>query len=236
MSKIKVLVYGGNGALGKACVKFFKNKNLPVGSIDSENNTEADINFLLNFSDPWVAQKECIHEAVSSKLGNDKLESIICVTGGFAGGNTDSEDFKKNCHMMWQKCVWSSCIAASLCTKFLKEGGLLTLTGANAALKGTPEMIGYGMAKAAVHHFTKSLAGQNSGLPNNTQVVAILPQVLDTPRNRKERPNADMSTWTPLEFVAELLYKWITVPGERPPNGSLASLITKDKKSNYVIV
>lgn len=59
------------------------------------------------------------------------------------------------------------------------------------------------MAKAAVHQLTKSLAAESSGLPPNSLAVAILPVTLDTPMNRKWMPNADFSTWTPLEFVAE---------------------------------
>ena len=36
-------------------------------------------------------------------------------------------------------------------------------------------MIGYGIAKAAVHQLTKSLAQANSGLPQGATVVSILP-------------------------------------------------------------
>ena len=36
-------------------------------------------------------------------------------------------------------------------------------------------MIGYGMAKAAVHQLIKSLAQENNGLPNGACAVAILP-------------------------------------------------------------
>ena len=36
-------------------------------------------------------------------------------------------------------------------------------------------MIGYGMAKAAVHQLVSSLSQQNSGLPANTTVLGILP-------------------------------------------------------------
>ena len=36
-------------------------------------------------------------------------------------------------------------------------------------------MIGYGMAKAAVHQLVKSLAGKKGGLPENGFVAAILP-------------------------------------------------------------
>ena len=40
--------------------------------------------------------------------------------------------------------------------------------GAKPALAGTPGMIGYGMAKAAVHQLVKSLAAKKSGLPEGT--------------------------------------------------------------------
>lgn len=38
-------------------------------------------------------------------------------------------------------------------------------------------MIGYGMAKAAVHQLVKSLADPSSGLPKNTFISAVLPYV-----------------------------------------------------------
>lgn len=65
------------------------------------------------------------------------------------------------------------------------------LTGAKAALEGTPGlphnhkviefylndagMIGYGLAKAAVHQLVQSLAKSGSGLPPDAGVVGILP-------------------------------------------------------------
>lgn len=67
-------------------------------------------------------------------------------------------------------------------------------------------MIGYGVAKSAVHHLTRSLA-KDGGLPDDAVAFAILPITLDTPMNRKWMPKADFGTWTPLEFVAE--YVWI---------------------------
>lgn len=104
---------------------------------------------------------------------------------------------------MWKQSVCSSLIAATLGTKFLKENAVIQFTGAKAALDPTPGMIGYGVAKAAVHQLAKSLANNNSGLPQNTTVVAILPVTLDTPMNKKWMPEADHSSWTPLDFVAE---------------------------------
>lgn len=133
-------------------------------------------------------------------------------------------DLAKNSDLMWKQSVWSSLISASIAANHLKEGGLITLTGAKAALDTTPGknlkksiikeycilmdftgMIGYGIAKAAVHSLTKSLAADGSGLPEKSLSVAILPVTLDTPMNRKWMPKADHTSWTPLEFVAELV-------------------------------
>jgi dihydropteridine reductase len=55
------------------------------------------------------------------------------------------------------------------------SNGLLTLTGALAAQDATPGMIGYGIAKYAVHHLVKDLSAENGGLPKGCKVNAILP-------------------------------------------------------------
>ncbi|KAL1122660.1 hypothetical protein AAG570_002987, partial [Ranatra chinensis] len=198
-----------------------------VGSIDLNKNDQADANVLVKPEDGWLEQEASVIKQVGDTLGNNKVDAVICVAGGWAGGNAAASDFIKNSDMMWKQSVWASAIAASLAAKYMKEGGVLTLPGANAAQAATPGMIGYGMAKAAIHQLTKSLAADKSGLPPNSLAVAILPITLDTPMNRKWMPNADTSTWTPLEYIADLFYRW--VKGEdRPKNGSLLSLVTKN--------
>jgi dihydropteridine reductase len=166
-------------------------------------------------------------KAIEGSLGGEKVDAVLCVAGGWAGGNAASDVFVKNADMMWKQSVWSSTIAANISSKWLKDGGVLALSGAKAAVGGTPGMIGYGMAKAAVHQLVKSLASPNSGLPSSSLVTAVLPVTLDTPMNRKFMANADMTKWTPLEFIADLFYKWATNV-ERPANGSLLQLITED--------
>lgn len=68
-----------------------------------------------------------------------------------------------------------SVLAAYLASQYLSENGLLVLTGAAAALNGTPSMLSYGMSKAAVHHLVKSLASDEGGLPKGAQVACLLP-------------------------------------------------------------
>lgn len=228
----RVLVYGGKGALGSACVSHFKSNNYWVGSIDLNLNEEADASIVLPRDLSWEEQEAEVLTKVGDALNGEKLDAVICVAGGWAGGNA-CKDLAKNADLMWRQSVWTSSISAAVASKYLKDGGLLTLTGAQPALQGTPGMIGYGMAKAAVHQLTRSLAGKNSGLPTDSIAVAILPVTLDTPMNRKWMPKADFGTWTPLAEVAGIFHKW-TQGKERPNSGSLVQLITKDGVTQLV--
>ena len=135
---------------------------------------------------------------------------------------------------MWKQSVWSSTISAALASKHLVEEGCLVLPGAQPALGGTPGMMGYGMAKAAVHQLTKSLGSEKSGLPEKATALALLPITLDTPMNRKWMPKADTSTWTSLDFVSEILLKWATSATDRPASGSLVQLVTKEGKTSLI--
>ncbi|XP_015906841.1 dihydropteridine reductase [Parasteatoda tepidariorum] len=223
----RVLVYGGKGALGSTIISHFKACNWWVGSIDLSSNEEAHANVVVKPSESWTEQESEVISGVSKILNNEKVDAVICVAGGWAGGNAASKDLVKNSDLMWKQSVWTSVISAKLASEHLKEGGVLTLTGAKAALEGTPGMIGYGMAKGAVHHLVQSLAAPKSGLPDGATTLAILPVTLDTPMNRKFMPDADFSTWTPLTFVAELLLNWAR-GSNCPKSGSLVQLITKD--------
>lgn len=234
MSTGRVIIYGGKGALGAKCVSHFKSKNWWLGCIDLNNNPEADLNILLEKNETLEQQENKVLSSVSQVLNGDKLDAIICVAGGWAGGNA-KKDLIKNSDLMWRQSIWSSLVSSSLAASHLKTGGLLTLTGAKAALDATPGMIGYGMAKAAVHHLTKSLGQKDGGLPENATAVAILPVTLDTPMNRQWMPKADFSTWTPLDFVADLFLNW-TTGKDRPSSGSLVQLVTKDFNTDVIPV
>ncbi|XP_060633908.1 dihydropteridine reductase [Anolis sagrei] len=221
----RVLVYGGRGALGSKCVEYFRAKDWWVASIDLEANEEASASVVVKKTDSFLEQADQVTEDVEKLLGEKKVDAILCVAGGWAGGSAKVKSLYKNSDLMWKQSVWTSTISSHLATKYLKEGGLLTLTGAKAALSGTPGMIAYGMAKAAVHQLCQSLSSSNSGLPPGSSAVAILPVTLDTPMNRKFMPDADFSSWTPLDFITETFYDWVTGK-DRPSSGTLIQVVT----------
>ncbi|TMS17198.1 Dihydropteridine reductase [Larimichthys crocea] len=233
MAANRVIVYGGRGALGSKCVQHFKSNGWWVASIDMVANEEANENVIVKMSESFTEQAGQVTTDVAQLLGEQKVDAILCVAGGWAGGSCSSKDLYKNSDLMWKQSVWTSTISSHLASLHLKPGGLLTLAGAKAALSGTGGMVGYGMAKAAVHQLCKSLAGKNSGMPSGATAVAILPVTLDTPMNRKFMPDADFSSWTPLEYIAEVFFGWATGV-DRPASGSLMQLMTSGGETQAV--
>jgi dihydropteridine reductase len=130
-----------------------------------------------------------------------------------------SKDFVQNVQHMIQVSVHTSVISSQLAALYMKEGGLLLLPGAAGALSATPDAIGYGLAKAAVHHLIKSLSKAESGLPKNSIVCGIAPTILDTEANRHAMPNADTSKWIKLDALGQKIVEWCS--DKKPTNGAL---------------
>ncbi|KAL2915716.1 hypothetical protein HK105_204662 [Polyrhizophydium stewartii] len=213
----RALVYGGSGALGRAIVSRFRSANWHVISLDFSENPEASANIVLSLPGraPSLADSgETVTARVAEALGNHKLDAILTVAGGWAGGNLADSSLFANTDAMISQSIHSSVIAARLAALHLKE------------------YIAYGLAKAAVHQLVKSASGPNSGLPAGAKVTAI---TLDTPMNRKFMPDADTSTWTPMDFVANKFLSW--ADGTEPvESGSLLRLVTADHKTELVPV
>ncbi|KAJ3115422.1 hypothetical protein HDU96_000658 [Phlyctochytrium bullatum] len=229
------LVYGGSGALGRAVVTAFRAANWTVTSVDFRPNEEASHNIVLTSTLDFAETGAKVESDVASISDGKKLDAILNVAGGWAGGNFLSDDLYKNVSLMLSQSVNSSIISARLAALHLKEGGLLTLVGASAATDGTPGMVAYGLAKSAVHHVVKSAAAPGSGLPASAKVNAILPITIDTPMNRKFMPDADFSTWTPLETLSNKFVAWAS--GKEPVvSGALYRVVTKEFKTEFVQV
>ena len=228
-----VLVYSGAGQLGTAVAKNFKDKGWVTHCIDFCKNDESDNNVVLS---PSESTKENVAKVVHDlKEKRVALDAVVCVAGGWLGGSVKQGSIFDGVDQMWTFNAQSSIAAAHIATNFLKEGGLLVLTGANAALRPTPTMIAYGITKAAIHHLIASLVDPSGGLPKDAVMVGILPICLDTPTNRKSMPQANFDDWTPLLTVASLLSGWAE-GRDRPPSGTLVSIATKHKETKFTFV
>eukprot|EP00343_Euplotes_focardii_P006737 CAMPEP_0205818514 /NCGR_PEP_ID=MMETSP0206-20130828/432_1 /ASSEMBLY_ACC=CAM_ASM_000279 /TAXON_ID=36767 /ORGANISM="Euplotes focardii, Strain TN1" /LENGTH=130 /DNA_ID=CAMNT_0053110925 /DNA_START=296 /DNA_END=688 /DNA_ORIENTATION=+ len=117
----------------------------------------------------------------------------------------------------------SALMAGHLASHHLKDDGLLVFTGAKAAHIGpAPSMIGYHLAKTATHSIAQNMA-THEDLSEDSTVLTILPDVLDTPGNRAAMPDSDFSQWADVDQVASILKMWAN--GENvPKNGSFVEM------------
>mmetsp|Transcript_15321 Transcript_15321/g.22935 ORF Transcript_15321/g.22935 Transcript_15321/m.22935 type:complete len:237 (+) Transcript_15321:31-741(+) len=224
-NKKTVLIYGGDGQLGQVIVKKFMSISSTQWEVICADFRKSEIAFH-SIQLKGVVEEDVAH--VKKTLGDKKLDALICVAGGWAGGSIEQTEMFAGVDRMHKQCVESSVAAAHLASLTLKESGLLVLTGAEAALKATPTMIGYGMAKVAVHHLIRTIAS------DKLHVIGILPRCLDTPQNRAGMPDADFSSWTPMPELASKLVVWSSSPKEKAPTtGALVSVVTENGQTSY---
>lgn len=211
----KVIVIGGSGALGRALVQSFR-ANWEVTSVDISPNSDAQRNIALKAGDLPELQAR-------SLLGQlqGKYEAILCVAGGFVAGSVKNTEVFAQAESMFGLNVNPSLLTAHIATKHLAASGLLLFTGAATPFKSTTsDLMAYGLSKTAVHSLAANVA-ERTDIPTDSTVVTILPETLDTARNRGDMPQADVTKWLQPGSVAALVKMW--AEGEnRPENGSFA--------------
>lgn len=212
----KALIIGGSGALGRALVQSFR-ATWEVTSVDLHPNTDAQRHIGLTSTDSTEKQAHSLF----TQLHGNKYHAILCVAGGFVTGRVTEPAVFSQAETMFELNVNPSLLAAHVATKLLSESGLLLFTGAATPFKSTtPECLAYNISKVAVHSLAACVS-ERKDIPENAAVVTLLPETLDTPRNRTDMPNEDPSKWLKPGSLAALVKMW--AEGEnRPENGSFA--------------
>ncbi|OQR86972.1 dihydropteridine reductase [Achlya hypogyna] len=222
----RLLVVGGSGALGRGVAGRFAAAEWSVVNVDYSENPDSATNVTLQSQQSSLAQLPKILAAIKDQ----KVDAIVCAAGGWAGGGIDSAESLENLATMYSMNMESALLASHLAATKMNAGGLLVLTGSVAALNGTPDMVTYGMSKAATHHLVASAAPK---LPEAATALGILPITIDTPTNRKYMADADFSTWTPVEEIGDKLVEWAQAPSARPASGGLVTVTTTGGKSAW---
>lgn len=169
----RVLVYGGNGALGRAVVSRLHRDQFLTVSADYAPSP-ADVSIVLNPQHSAAESAKQISGRLSEEFGSQRcLHGIVHVAGGWLPGTVGSENFLENCDQMWKMNTQSALCAAHLSALHLNDRGVCVMTGAKVADAACPDMLAYAMSKSAVHYVVKSLA--HAQLQEGFKVSAILP-------------------------------------------------------------
>ncbi len=98
----------------------------------------------------------------------------------------------------------SAVVAASALPAMLERGGGRIINiGRARRRKAGLGMGAYAASKAGVQRLTEALAEEVKD--RNITVNAILPGIIDTPRNRLDMPKADFTRWVSPDAIAKVI-------------------------------
>ena len=211
------IVTGARGALGRAVTAAFRDAGWSVASIGQappDGGEGSDPLHLggVDLRDAGAAQ--AAFDTARQTLGG--VDALVNLAGQFVWTHLSADALD----------AWPALFDANLrtCANMcaaaragLNDGGAIVNIGAAAAERAGAGMGAYAASKAGVGRLTESLAAELGG---RIRVNAVLPLIIDTPRNRADMPDADPSTWTHPAAIADLVL-FLASPTSRALNGAL---------------
>jgi NAD(P)-dependent dehydrogenase (short-subunit alcohol dehydrogenase family) len=205
-----VVITGAFGVLGSAVAHAFARTGARLALVDlTQPSAELQSAFggeghmLLGGAD--LADEEGTRKvmaAIAMRFGG--IDVLVNVAGGFRwekvlDGDVDTWD------MLYAMNLRSAVVAcrSALPAMIERGGGRIINIGAGAAGKAGLGMGAYAASKAGVQRLTEALSEEVKD--RNITVNAILPGIIDTPRNRLDMPKADFSRWVNPEAIARVI-------------------------------
>jgi NAD(P)-dependent dehydrogenase (short-subunit alcohol dehydrogenase family) len=200
------VVTGGFGVLGRAVAGAALAKRwavvlIDVGATVPDGLSDENVIFCPGIDLLDEAAVASVFETIAARHGG--IGALANLAGGFAWTQTEQA-----APDLWQRLYAMNVLTAVNASRaalpaLRKGGGSIVNVGAYGGLRAAAGMGPYAAAKSGVHRLTEALAEElrDSGV----RVNAVLPSIIDTPANRRDMPDADMSRWVAPEDVAEII-------------------------------
>ena len=123
------------------------------------------------------------------------VDALFNLAGGFSMGPRTWEVSATEWQQMFDINVTTlqNAVRAVVPAMIARRRGAIVNVGALGAVKGLGRMSAYGAAKSVVMRLTESLSAELK--EHGINVNAVLPSMIDTPRNRADMPDADPARW-----------------------------------------
>ena len=200
-----VVVTGGFGVLGRAVAEAALAAGAQVaipGREQTDKIAARDRLLVLGGVDltDFAAAKQAF-ETVAARYG--KIDGLANVAGGFRWQTLGDGDLAG-----WIEQFRMNLLTAATATKaalpYLRATqGAIVNVGSAPAKKAGAGMGAYAASKAGVLRLTESLAEEEKNA--SVRVNAVLPTIIDTPRNRADMPKADFTRWVKPEEIAKVI-------------------------------
>jgi NAD(P)-dependent dehydrogenase (short-subunit alcohol dehydrogenase family) len=218
------VVTGGTGALGAAVVRALVGRGHLVLVPFRDERRFAALASSLGAPDRMRGEAAEMHVAADAERvmaaavrWAGALDGVAAIAGGYAhSGTLEAAPIAEWEEMMRVnlQTAYATCRAA---LPHLAAGGSIVACSARGVTTGGAGTA-YTVSKAGVEALTRELALETRA--RGIRVNAIAPGTIDTPANRRAMPNADSSTWTPPEQIAEVV-AFLLSPESAPITGAV---------------
>jgi len=201
-----VLITDAKGGLGSSVTRRFldagatvvgTSRSISQGDFPHVNFTALPVDF---------TKSTAVTAAVESIVGRfGKLDVLVHVLGGFAGGQTVADTDDATWEQMRDLNLTSAFYVLRAAIPHLRKSGSgrIVAIGSLTAVEPHPKLGAYVTFKAALTTLVRTVALENKDAGLSANVV--LPGTMDTPANRKSMPSADYSKWVQPENVADVV-------------------------------
>ena len=222
------LVTGANGGLGRYVTQAFLDAGATVVGVSRKIQPS-------DFSSPsftalpaeisTAAGSQKMVDSIAARFG--RLDVLAHTVGGFSFGGpiakTDDATFQRMFELNLNSTFYLLRAAIPVMRK--TGNGRIVAIGSRAALEPAAGVGAYSASKAAMVSLIRTTALENKGVGITANV--ILPGTIDTPTNRKEIPNADVSKWVQPAAIAELIV-WLASDAGKNVNGAMIPVYGSD--------
>ncbi len=206
-----VVITGAFGALGRAVARAFEDLGDRLALVDVAPQPSPEVRGQLGrsplvFAGVDLSDMEStrrVMAATAMRFG--AIDVLVNIAGGFQW-----ERLEDGTPETWDQLYATNLRTAVVCCKaalpaMLERGaGRIVNIGAGAAAgRAAAGMGAYTASKAGVQRLTESLSEEIKD--RGITVNAILPGTIDTPRNRTDMPDADVSRWVAPEAIADVI-------------------------------
>lgn len=205
------LVTGGTGELGGAVARAFAEQDYEVHvtssrPVDASHAPHSKVH-VVNLLD-----LEALRQLAT---GFPEVHALALCAGGFSMASLASLREADVEDMLGKNFKTAAYTLAAFVPK-LRPGASVVVVGSQA-YEGAAKMAPYAASKAAVVSLARSAAAELKDA--GVHVNAVLPDVIDTPVNRKAMPDADWSRWAKPEELAAVI-TWLCSPAAGVVSGN----------------
>ncbi|MCR9258401.1 MAG: SDR family oxidoreductase [Pseudomonadaceae bacterium] len=194
-----IIVTGGAGILGQSVAQEARQQGAEVVLLDIVADFASDLGRCITVD---LTDGSAVAQTLD-EVGD--FHGLANVAGGFAMGPSvfDTPDDLWEQMQTINVTTLRTMLTHAIPRLLAKKSGNVVNIGAFGALQGQGNMGAYTAAKSTVMRLTEALSEEVKD--EGINVNAVLPSLIDTPRNRADMPDADFSTWVSPEDLAAVI-------------------------------